>query len=637
MARDGSVIIATELDNKSFDAQLNSLEKKLQQEEKTLQKMLEFKPIVKDGQTFSIDTAKLERQQITVEKTRNQIIDLRNRMAGVGQESDKTSEKINKNFNKGVKSIKRFGLSLFSIRSIYALVSRASSAYLSRDTELANKLQSVWAGLGSFLAPLIQWITDILSKGLGYLNVFVKALTGVDFIANANAKAIKKQADAQKELNKQLYSFDEINKLSDSEVSSGVSVDSSLFKMPELDDRIVKKLQDLAYWLKENWNWLKLVGEMFLIVFGANKIAEILSNIAPLLGEKGLGGILTGLNGILTIGAIGITIFLVGNIIKDVQNLKKELQDIRKIGFEAQKEAIKNEKDINQLLTDQAVNRQANYDMIKKSESGLYWLLGLSKEGLETAKKVVENSEVYLEQLKSQYDLTKLQKDEKNKILNSLIEQFNYNNLITKKLEEQGEDTSEVRRITGLYLDEINRVAQSLGISNDKLNEMVKKTADSNENTKGLYDTIKDINNTKLTNKSATYTITAKANTKNAEKDYSNFFSKVGESISHVFDSSKWGKGFLSGLKSIWTKKMAVGGIINNPGRGVALGSNIVGGEAGREGVLPLTDASVMSALGAEIGKYVSVNNLVDVNYDGQRIKRISKSSDSRDAIMRNR
>ena len=98
MARDGSVIIATELDNKSFDAQLNSLEKKLQQEEKTLQKMLEFKPIVKDGQTFSIDAAKLERQQITVEKTRNQIIDLRNRMAGLGQESDKTSEKINKNF-----------------------------------------------------------------------------------------------------------------------------------------------------------------------------------------------------------------------------------------------------------------------------------------------------------------------------------------------------------------------------------------------------------------------------------------------------------------------------------------------------------------------------------------------------------
>ena len=211
------------------------------------------------------------------------------------------------------------------------------------------------------------------------------------------------------------------------------------------------------------------------------------------------------------------------------------------------------------------------------------------------------------------------------------------NNLIIQKLEEQGENTEELRRINGLYGDEINKVADNLGITNDKLNDMVKKTADSNENTKGIYDSIKDINNIKLTDKSSTYTITAKANTKSAETDYSNFFSKLGESASYVLDPTKWGKGFTSGLKSIWKKKMAVGGIINNPGHGVALGSNIIGGEAGREGVLPLTDASVMSMLGAEIGKYVSVNNLVDVNYDGQRIKRISKSSDNRDAIMRNR
>lgn len=63
----------------------------------------------------------------------------------------KNTSTINTGFNhitKGIdqvtSKIKRFALSLFSIRSIYALVSKASSAYLYQDTQLANKLQAVW-------------------------------------------------------------------------------------------------------------------------------------------------------------------------------------------------------------------------------------------------------------------------------------------------------------------------------------------------------------------------------------------------------------------------------------------------------------------------------------------------------------
>lgn len=52
---------------------------------------------------------------------------------------------LTKGLDKMTSKIKRFGLSLFSIRSIWALVSKASSAYLAQDTELANKMQSVYA------------------------------------------------------------------------------------------------------------------------------------------------------------------------------------------------------------------------------------------------------------------------------------------------------------------------------------------------------------------------------------------------------------------------------------------------------------------------------------------------------------
>lgn len=59
-------------------------------------------------------------------------------------EMNKGVNQLTKGIDKVTSKIKRFALSLFSIRGIYALVSRASSAYLSQDTELANKLQSVW-------------------------------------------------------------------------------------------------------------------------------------------------------------------------------------------------------------------------------------------------------------------------------------------------------------------------------------------------------------------------------------------------------------------------------------------------------------------------------------------------------------
>ena len=63
--------------------------------------------------------------------------------------------------------------------------------------------------------------------------------------------------------------------------------------------------------------------------------------------------------------------------------------------------------------------------------------------------------------------------------------------------------------------------------------------------------------------------------------------------------------------------KLAIGGIINQPGRGVPLGSAI-GGESGREGVIPLTDQQAMAELGAEIGRNVVVN-LTNITKVGNR------------------
>lgn len=65
--------------------------------------------------------------------------------------------------------------------------------------------------------------------------------------------------------------------------------------------------------------------------------------------------------------------------------------------------------------------------------------------------------------------------------------------------------------------------------------------------------------------------------------------------------------------------RLATGGIINQPGRGVPVG---IGGEAGREGVLPLTDTRAMQLLGQEIGKWITVNANIINTMNGRVISR---------------
>lgn len=78
------------------------------------------------------------------------------------------------------------------------------------------------------------------------------------------------------------------------------------------------------------------------------------------------------------------------------------------------------------------------------------------------------------------------------------------------------------------------------------------------------------------------------------------------------------GKGNAKGA-IYYPPKLAVGGIINQPGRGVPLA---MGGERGAEGVIPLTDSQAMSTLGQVIAKNISINLNNTVEMNGRVISR---------------
>ncbi len=83
------------------------------------------------------------------------------------------------------------------------------------------------------------------------------------------------------------------------------------------------------------------------------------------------------------------------------------------------------------------------------------------------------------------------------------------------------------------------------------------------------------------------------------------------------FGGKKWG----FNIKKVPKIKLAVGGIINMPGKGVPVG-NAIAGERGAEGVIPLTDSQQMSLLGEAIGKYITVNLTNITELDGRTIAR---------------
>lgn len=587
---DGKIVIGTEINTKQFDAQIKVLKNKLNDIESSLQMAS------KDKTLFS--TREIEEMEAEAEN-------LRNKIGSLQGDFKKTNKETSKGFDKGIKSLKRFALSLFSVGSIFAGVSKASSAYLSQNEELAKKLQSVWIGLGSFLEPAINAISNVMLKGLGYLNEFIKALTGVDYIAKANAKALEKQTKAQAKLNKetQQYDFDVIRRQQNiSSTSADEGIDTSgLINIPELNENIVKRLQDMAKWLKENWYWIKEVGKAILLVFGIKAIENILKNIGLLIGSKssltGIVGLTELLKVLATIGVItiGVDILYSGITGRDlVQDLKNILK-----GFEELKGAHKQNTKTSKGLTEQSKNLSTTID--KLGESGE--LTGEKLQHTIKALEVTKNNSLDLfetmERSKTFFGNFNGDNKEVKKGQEEVAEQLKITTNDYKKLYEQGllndtqsKDYEETLGLQIITMDKLGKETQNLKTDYEKLTGKtwtIKIEREITDKYSGL--------NYKASNKGAFI------------EGLENLFKPLGNLFIPLFRNQR---------------KMAQGGIVTQPTRALI-------GEAGYpEAVVPLTD-NYLKTLANLIGQYNSGSgqNVTNVYLNGRLIQReISKTQD---------
>lgn len=279
--------------------------------DKSVKELDSLQQKIKDVSSYlnSIETSKIAKLGSVFGKIKNNIEQAGNKIKTFKSESNGVGNSINKAFDKGLKSVKRFALSLVGIHSIWRGVSKASSAYLSQDVELSNKLSAVWVGLGSMLEPILSSLANWFVKLVGYLNVFIKAFTGVDLLANAMDKAnknTKATAKSTKTLNGQLAGFDEINNIDTSDDSKdGASADTSwvdTFSNVQLDTSWTEKITNFGIWMQNNWMYV--VG-LIAGTAGALKLVEL-----------GVGGIKSLGIGLILAGIV-ITISSIIEFIKD--------------------------------------------------------------------------------------------------------------------------------------------------------------------------------------------------------------------------------------------------------------------------------------------------------------------------------
>lgn len=128
---------------------------------------------------------------------------------------------VSNTFSKGIKSIKKFTMGLLGIRTAYTILNRAVSSYLNYDSQLSDSISNCWNVLGSLLAPILERIINLFSTLVSYVNAFVKALTGIDLVARANAKSLNSQAKATKNASRQLSGLDDLNNLTTNDGGGG--------------------------------------------------------------------------------------------------------------------------------------------------------------------------------------------------------------------------------------------------------------------------------------------------------------------------------------------------------------------------------------------------------------------------------
>lgn len=220
----------------------------------------------------------------------------------------------NKDIDRGFKKILKYGFALFSIRGTYALLNSAANRWLSSTNKSAQLLSANMDYLkfaaGSALAPVIEYLINLVYALLKGIQKVAYALTGVNIFANATASSMKSASNSAKEMKKQLAPFDELNVIDFGNASgSGTGEIGPSLDLSELDNATNSILEAI-----KNGDWYGVGMEI------GKKINETLESIDWDAVKKKANGFATNFGNLINGLVDGTNWSLVGSTIGEGLN-----------------------------------------------------------------------------------------------------------------------------------------------------------------------------------------------------------------------------------------------------------------------------------------------------------------------------
>lgn len=203
------------------------------------------------------------------------------------KKAEKSTKEVGKATRSGIAGFGKMQLAMMGIMFAMRAISAATQEYMATNTKLEgqlNVLKSLW---GQVLGPVIEWVINLLIKAISVVNAFVQALTGINFIARANEAALKKQEKATTGVVKatsQLAGFDEQTKLSDT--SSGGASGDPVTLLDETLSGISKRLREKI----EAGDWYgagRVVGEDLMSGIESVDWSSVGTKVGKAIGNAG--------------------------------------------------------------------------------------------------------------------------------------------------------------------------------------------------------------------------------------------------------------------------------------------------------------------------------------------------------------
>ena len=666
---DGWITIGTELSTDKFDKQIADLEKKMQKEEnkkieynteinlreeqiqkaevlfeklpKSIDKVnMEMLELAKQMDSLKIDSPEFQsaeqkmqelqikaiayediwkrlpneitRQEGKIENLKNKhqeinqkISEYKQKIEGVKvQRQVSDVEKLKSGFNSvgssiqnSIKNVARLALGIFGIRTAINVLSRASSNLASYDQQYAANIEYIRYALTQMIAPVLQWIVRLAATLLGYINAILQGWFGINLFSRGSAKNFNKMkagasgvSKAVKEIKKQLAGFDEMNVLQ-SNSSSGSGGGVGGVPTPSFD---LSSLQgEPPVWLK----W---------IIDNKDLILSVLAGIAGALVAWKLG--------LSLIKSLGIGLMIAG-VIYAIQGLIKYLKDpswknfgkiIQGIGVAVIGLGLLIG-GLPVILTGAVVLIMGTiikyWERIKAYlQQGINWLKGKSDWVHSMFGKTIGNIyDMFVKNLQL--------------ILNSFNSRFTMLKGIFDGL---------IKFIKGVFTGNWKQAWQGIrqifssvwqgimGIFTAKLSIM-----------RNMVFTIASTTGNII---SSVFKAVVNAVLRTIERVLNTPIRTINSLIGTINEVPGI---HLRHLNTFNLPRLKSGGIINMPNKGTMVGGSAIGGESGREGVVPLTDQQAMAELGREIGKNVLVNLTNITSMNGRVISRELKQIQS--------